>query len=69
MTGKIKSFSPQHGYGFITSETDEIFFFHATEWKPLSKPLRGMAVEFEPAITEKGSRAKNIRRIKQWRMK
>ena len=63
MKGKVKSFSPQHGYGFILGDMDEIFFFHANEWKSKSKPLRGMSVEFEPIITPKGSRATQIRRI------
>ena len=62
MKGTVKSFSPQHGYGFLIGDMDEIFFFHAKEWKAINKPMRGMSVEFEPIITEKGSRATNIRR-------
>ena len=63
MKGTVKSFSPQHGYGFIVGDMDEIFFFHVKEWKAFRKPMRGMSVEFEATITDKGSRAKNIRRI------
>lgn len=69
MTGKVKSFSPQHGYGFIVGDMNEIFFFHTNEWKSHFKAKQGDHVEFEPVITEKGSRATNIRRVKQWQMK
>ena len=64
MTGKVKSFSPKHGYGFILGDLDEIFFFHAKEWKHSLKPFPGEKVEFEPIITSKGSRATNIRRLR-----
>lgn len=64
MEGKVKSFSPKHGYGFLIGDSDEIFFFHAREWESRTRPLRGMRVAFTPTVTEKGMRATNIRRLK-----
>ena len=64
MTGKVKSYSPQHGYGFIVGDLNEIFFFHVTEWKHALHAGPGEEVEFDPIITSKGSRATNIRRVR-----
>jgi len=69
MKGKVKSFSPQHGYGFIIGDLNEIFFFHANEWESHFKAKAGDHVEFEPVITDKGSRATKIRRVEQWQTK
>ena len=64
MEGKVKSFSKRHGYGFIVGDQGEVFFFHATEWKPPIPAFPGNEVEFDPIITEKGSRATNVRRLR-----
>lgn len=62
MTGRIKSFSRSHGYGFIECEGQDIFF-HATEWKSVIFPREGTEVEFDTRDTRKGVRALNIRRL------
>lgn len=65
MTGKVKSYGPKYGYGFIEAENGEIFFFHHTEWKLPIKPQEKLIVEFEPADSERGRLAKNIKRAER----
>ena len=60
MKGKVKSFSPATLYGFITNESDEMFFFLKTEWHLPIKPQKGLLVEFTPVEHEKGRRATDI---------
>lgn len=62
MTGKIKSFSRAHGYGFLTSEGKDIFF-HILDFKG-DTPTVGTTVWFETYESKKGLRAKNIKEIK-----
>lgn len=62
MTGKIKSFSPAHGYGFIECNGKDIFF-HILDFKG-DTPSVGTKVWFETYESRKGLRAKNIREIK-----
>ena len=69
MKGIVRTFSALHGYGFIVGDMNEIFFVHTNELKSHFKAKQGDHVEFEPVITEKGSRATNIRRVKQWQTK
>ena len=61
--GVVKSHSKQHGYGFLVDDVGEMYFFHNTQWNVPIPPCQGLRVEFEPVITEKGSRAINIGRI------
>ena len=63
MKGQIKSFNPKHGYGFITAEDGEEYFFHILQFKGVDKPQAGMWVLFSIIETKKGMRAKNVRRI------
>ena len=67
MTGTIKSFSDRHGYGFIVGELNEIFFAHKTEFR-YRYPKPGDKVVFDTEASEKGIRAKDIRR-RRWQMK
>ena len=60
MNGVIKSFSEKNGYGFISSDTDH--FFTVREWKELGSPEIGAKVTFDSVKTDKGMRAKKIRR-------
>ena len=64
MTGEVKSHSKQHGYGFLTDDNGEMYFFHNTEWYLPIPPVKGLRVEFEPYETEKGMRAEKVRSIK-----
>lgn len=67
MQGVVKSYGKEHGYGFIIGDLNEIFFAHATEFH-YKNPQSGDAVTFDPVITQKGSRAMNVRRTK-WETK
>ncbi len=63
--GKVKWFSNQKGYGFITSETGEDVFVHHTAiqgegYKSLSE---NQEVEFEVEQGPKGKQAKNVVKV------
>lgn len=58
MKGKIKSYSPKHGYGFI----DDNVYFHVKNWNLRLPPVVGMEVTYEIEETEKGKRAVDIRK-------
>ena len=58
MKGKIKSFSPEHGYGFI----EDNVYFHVKNWNLRLPPVVGMKVTYEIEETEKGKRAIDIRK-------
>ena len=65
MTGKVKNFNNEKGYGFIKTEEGKDLFFHYSElqmegFKTINP---GQAVEFEVIETEKGLRAVNIKTI------
>lgn len=65
MNGKVKWFSPEKGYGFITSEDGTDVFAHFSQisiegFKSLSE---GQEVSFELVDGEKGPQAANIELI------
>ncbi len=62
MTGKVKNFNKEKGYGFIKTEEGKDIFFHYSELKMEGfKTVEANAtVEFEIIETEKGLRAVNI---------
>lgn len=65
MNGKVKWFSPEKGYGFITSEDGTDVFAHFSQvniegFKTLSE---GQEVTFELVDGEKGPQAANIKVI------
>ncbi|MCA9408985.1 MAG: cold shock domain-containing protein [Candidatus Omnitrophica bacterium] len=60
--GKVKWFSNQKGYGFITTDAGQDVFVHHSEiqgegYKTLEE---GQAVEFEVTDGPKGDQAKNV---------
>ena len=60
--GKVKWFSDQKGYGFITQETgDDVFVHHSAIVGEGFKTLaEGQVVEFELAAGPKGPRAEKV---------
>jgi CspA family cold shock protein len=66
MTGKVKMFNKDKGYGFITvDDTNEEVFFHYSAlvmegYKTIEKDAR---VEFDLEKTDRGDRANNVKKI------
>ena len=63
--GKVKWFSNQKGYGFITSENGKDVFVHhsaiqAAGFKTLNE---GEQVSFEVVPSDKGPKAENVQRV------
>ena len=65
MQGKVKFFSDEKGYGFITSETGEDLFVHHTniDGNGFKSLAEGQAVEFEVGPGRKGQEARNVRTV------
>lgn len=61
MTGRVKSYNPQKGYGFVTSDGQD-YFIHAKDWEYRLPPTEGLKISFVPRQTDKGLRATQIRR-------
>lgn len=62
MTGKVKKFNKEKGYGFIKLEDDRDVFFHYSQlvmegFKTIDE---GTVVEFELVESERGLQARNI---------
>jgi cold shock CspA family protein len=60
VTGRIKMFNSEKGYGFIISEDGEDRFFHVANVKSMELPCQGAFVSFTPSENEKGKEAKEI---------
>ncbi|KPK98274.1 MAG: cold-shock protein [Omnitrophica WOR_2 bacterium SM23_72] len=63
--GKVKWFSNQKGYGFITSENGKDVFVHfsAIKGDGYKSLEEGMEVEFEVVQGPKGEQATNVVRV------
>jgi len=63
--GKVKWFSNQKGYGFITSETGtDVFVHHSSIQGEGYKTLEeGQEVEFEVQKDAKGEKAVNVTKV------
>ncbi|MFH1458729.1 MAG: cold-shock protein [Candidatus Omnitrophota bacterium] len=63
--GKVKWFSNQKGYGFITSEDGKDVFVHfsAIKGDGYKSLEEGMEVEFEIVQGPKGEQATNVARV------
>ena len=62
MTGRVKNFNKEKGYGFIKTDEGKDLFFHYSEiqmegFKTVSP---GQIVEFDLIKTNKGYQAKNV---------
>lgn len=58
MTGDIKFYKPDYGYGFITSDQAGDVFFHVKDCRMNEAELQpGMRVEFEPGEGRRGMAA------------
>lgn len=68
MTGKVKKFSKEKGYGFITLDDGSDVFFHYSQIiMPHGETYReieeGATAEFDVVDTERGKQAHNVRKI------
>ena len=65
MKGTVKNFNKGKGYGFIRAEDNRDYFFHYSalimdDYKTAEK---GENVEFEIEESDRGPRAKNVKKI------
>ena len=65
MKGTVKNFNKEKGYGFIRAEDNRDYFFHCSalivdDYKTAEK---GENVEFEIEESDRGPRAKNVKKI------
>ena len=64
MQGKVKWFSPEKGYGFLTADDGKEYFAHIHEIDPDAGDLaEGQSVEFEPSSGPKGLKALKVRAV------
>lgn len=65
MKGKTKWFSKNKGYGFITGDDGKEYFVHwrSIECNGYKTLAENEEVLFEPAETEKGGQATNVRKM------
>jgi len=64
-TGKVKWFSKQKGYGFVTSESGKDVFVHhsAIQGEGFKTLEEGQEVEFEVQQGPKGEQAINVKKL------
>jgi cold shock CspA family protein len=60
MTGRIIKYFEDKGYGFISNEEGESYFFHISKVQNQDEIERGRSVEFSPEENDKGLVATNV---------
>jgi cold shock CspA family protein len=60
MTGKITKYFEDKGYGFISNDNGESYFFHISKVKNQDEIERGRTVEFTFGENEKGLVATDV---------
>ena len=63
MKGKVKMFNTARGFGFITGDDGKDVYVHTTAIEGGAALAIGDAVEYEVETSEKGLRAKGVKKI------
>lgn len=65
MKGTVKMFNKEKGYGFIRAEDGKDYFFHysALLMDDFKTAEKGENVEFEVEESDRGLRAKNVKKV------
>ncbi len=63
MKGKVKMFNSVRGFGFITGEDGKDIYVHSTAVLGGVELAVGDNVEYEVEMGDRGSRAKNVKKI------
>ncbi len=64
MTGTIKFYNVEKGYGFVKGTDDREYFFHKTNTRDnLTEKDKGFEVAFDVIEGRKGEQADNVRLI------
>jgi len=65
MEGTVKWFNMKKGYGFIKGEDGEEYFVHQSSLAEGTFIRDNDLVSFEPAESEKGKQAQNVKLLKK----
>lgn len=67
MQGSVKRFNKAKGFGFITNDEGQDYFFHFSELEMEGFKTIGVGkrVEFNPVETDRGLQAHNIQKIEE----
>jgi cold shock protein len=63
MKGKVKMFNTARGFGFITGEDGKDVYVHTTAIEGGAALNIGDSVEYEVETSERGPRAKNVKKV------
>jgi len=63
MKGKVKMFNAERGFGFITGDDGKDVYVHTSMIEGGAPLAMGTAVEYEVETSERGLRAKNVKKI------
>ena len=63
MKGKVKMFNVERGFGFITGEDAKDVYVHTSAIEGGAALAVGTDVEYEVETSERGPRAKNVKKI------
>ena len=63
MKGKVKMFNTARGFGFVTGDDGKDVYVHTSAIEGGATLAPGDAVEYEVEVSERGSRAKSLKKL------